>query len=415
MQEVRDSHGLDVRDLLQLYGVDGPEKIKTAIINAISPEQLREQYKTVLEKKAGEGPDAISKPIEYDLVTCAELMVKTIIIRYLIKRVLVELQPMIVSGPKKVLKTSLLLCVAIALAAGLPLLGQFEVDGPATVCVMTGESGLATIKETIRRIAKTMDVDPTALTNLLITEQLPQFGSPAHLEALRKLIIDKGVKVLIIDPAYLCLDGDDAGNLFKVGSQLRGMTEICRATGCTMILCHHARKNLTQPFAMPELEDIAWAGFQEFARQWMLVNRRERYIPGSGVHRLWLVFGGSAGHGSAWGLDVNEGEGPERVWEATLIPYDQLKQTNEETRQKAKDEAKGQQLEQDRKLVCQAMVKYPGGETRTTISDTAGMSRTRFNRALASLLDDKVVVPVEISKGNHKKLIEGYRLKDSEA
>jgi len=57
----------------------------------------------------------------------------------------------------------------------------------------------------------------------------------------------------------MCIDGDDAGNIFKQGAMLRGISEVCRDNGCTLILCHHSKKNLLQPFAVPELEDIAWA------------------------------------------------------------------------------------------------------------------------------------------------------------
>ena len=46
-------------------------------------------------------------------------------------------------------------------------------------------------------------------------------------------------------------------------------------------------------------EHIAWAGFQEWARQWLLIGRRQ-YQPGSGEHRLWLNVGGSAGHSALW-------------------------------------------------------------------------------------------------------------------
>ena len=117
---------------------------------------------------------------------------------------------------------------------------------------------------------------------------------------------DNGLKVLIIDPAYLCLDlGDDAGNLFTVGKKLRELTDIGHATGCTIIIIHHNKKSINDPFAIPELESIAWSGFQEWARQWLLIGRRELYnAERAGSHRLWLNVGGSAGHRTA-GLSIS--------------------------------------------------------------------------------------------------------------
>ena len=341
-------------------------------------------------------------------------------IRYIVRRVLVDGQPMIISGPKKTLKTSLMLELALSIATGQPFLGEFIVNAPMLVGIMTGESGLATIKETIQRIAKSMEIDgavinPDTIANLIISEQLPQFGSAAHLDALREEITTRGIKVLMIDPAYMCMDGDDAGNLFKQGILLRGISDLCRELGCTLILCHHAKKNLLQPFAPPELEDIAWAGFQEFARQWILVNRRERYLPGTGSHRLWLSFGGSAGHGSLWGLDVEEGkEGESRIWDAKLLPYEELKKVTADSREKTKEESKEKELEKDRKSVVRAMVKYPAGETKNIIRDGTPLNSTRFNRALASLIEDKTAVLTSITKGGRKAPREAYKLKTDE-
>lgn len=399
--EITPSRGMDVRDIIESHG---PDAIHRCIEQAEPPETAFAWIKS----------DGNSKPekIEYSLISCAELMVAQIEINYLIRRLLVACQPMIVSGPKKCLKTSLLLMMAICLAAGIPFLG-FEVVEAVTVCIMTGESGLATIKETIRRIAESMGVDPCRLDNLIITESLPRLGDSAHLAAVAAMLAERKIKVLIIDPAYMCIDGDDAGNLFKQGAMLRAISEVCRDGGCTLILCHHSKKNLLQPFAVPELEDIAWAGFQEFARQWMLPGRRERHIPGTGSHRLWLSFGGSAGHGGLLGLDINEGVAPDRRWDVTVMPYDEVKQASKDNRQKAREEGQQKQLEDDRKLICQVMVKYPAGETKTTVRDGAGLSGTRFNRALASLLDDGTAVLTSIIKGGRKAERDAYKLREA--
>ena len=114
--------------------------------------------------------------------------------------------------------------------------------------------------------------------------------------------MDDELEVLAVDPAYMCLPDVDHANLFQVGEKLRGVSQVCQETGAMLLLAHHNRKTgKADPFAPPELEDIAWAGFQEFARQWLLVGRREPYEPGTGEHRLWLSAGGSAGHSAIVG------------------------------------------------------------------------------------------------------------------
>ena len=106
------------------------------------------------------------------------------------------------------------------------------------------------------------------------------------------------------------MPGTDAANLFVQGTLLRGMNEVCQGEGTGMIPAHHAKKGQSGNKGTDSplgLEEIAWAGFQEFCRQWLLVNRRVKYEDGSGMHRLWLSCGGSAGHSSLWALDIDEG------------------------------------------------------------------------------------------------------------
>ena len=95
-------------------------------------------------------------------------------------------------------------------------------------------------------------------------------------------------------------------------------------SGATPIFAHHNTKGNSKNYEPPELEDMAWAGFAEFARQWLLIGRRELYEIGSGVHKLWMNIGSSAGFNGCYGVDVEEGtadgELRGRRWQVSVRP-----------------------------------------------------------------------------------------------
>src|SRR3974390_3509885 len=62
---------------------------------------------------------------------------------WLVDNVLVEGQPAVIGGPKKTLKTTCALDLAISLATGTPFLGHFRVAQPVRVAVLSGENGTA--------------------------------------------------------------------------------------------------------------------------------------------------------------------------------------------------------------------------------------------------------------------------------
>jgi replicative DNA helicase len=95
------------------------------------------------------------------------------------------------------------------------------------------------------------------------------------------------------------------------------LTDACLAEGATPIFAHHTVKNAGKQtgrngatyktYEPAELGDLAFAGFGEFARQWILLARRAEYEPGTGKHQLWVTTGGSAGFNDCYALDVDEG------------------------------------------------------------------------------------------------------------
>ena len=140
-------------------------------------------------------------------------------------------QPCILAGGKKTLKTSLLIDLGISLAMGGCFLGRLRANRACRVGIMTGESGLATIQETARRIAAAAGHKLADIGGLIFSEDLPQFGDKEHEDALRRFIMDDELEVLAVDPAYMCLPDIDHASLFQVGERLRGVSRVCQETG----------------------------------------------------------------------------------------------------------------------------------------------------------------------------------------
>ncbi len=354
--------------------------------------------------------------LKFDALTCAELDNGKFDLEFLVDGILVAGQPCIMAGPQKSLKTSLLVDLGISLAACGHFLGRFPVTRPARVGLMSGESGLGTLQETARRIAHAAGRRLSEIDGLIFSEHLPRFGSLEHETALKKFIADNGLEVLMIDPAYLAMPSDDPGNLFEQGRLLRGMSEVCREADCGMILAHHTRKGRIDPLAPPELTDIAWSGFQEFARQWLLVGRRESYQPGSGEHRLWLSVGGSAGHGGLWALDISEGTRATpggRYWQVSVATPDDARVAVVDRRETQRQARQAEQLETDRRAIIDAAVKLPGPETKNGLRDRITIPHKRFPAAFASLVADGTLQEAEIQKSNGQRYT-GWILKNED-
>jgi replicative DNA helicase len=233
---------------------------------------------------------------------------------WLIDRILVLGQPGVVGGPKKVLKTSIIVDMVVSLGSGRPFLGRFAVPRRRRVAVFSGESDAATLQETARRVCAARRV-PLADCTVHWALTLPRLNHAEHRLALRNFLHENKVQVVFIDPLYLCLAAGSrpvtATNLYEIGPLLWDAARTCLDAGATPIFAHHATKAAAKrprgPAESLDLDDLAFAGIGEFARQWVLLARQEPFRPDLGRHRILMTAGGSAGHSGAWELTIDEG------------------------------------------------------------------------------------------------------------
>ena len=395
--EYQATNGADVRDVLKKR--DGELLVRSAIDSAAV-------WK--LATGTAEQKPAEVRPITFQRITAAELDAGFYELEYHLAGCMSVGQPLILAGPKKALKTSIMLDAFISIASGKPFLGKIEVTKPGRVAVMSGESGLATLQESCRRISRSKGLRFGDLAGFIISPDLPQIAKPDHLEALRQFLIADEITAVGIDPAYLAMPGDDPANMFKMGDYLRGVAQVCTDCGVTLALAHHTKKNLTEPFQPLELDAIAWSGFGEFARQWQLVNRREPYIPGSGEHRLWFSVGGSAGHSALWALDVSEGEYDgvtPRVWEVSLTTAgnarESAKQEQSERREHNRKVKWKAAVDECKEAIANALMLVPDHcETKRMIESRSGKSGKALDEALAVLLRSGRMKEAKVKRGN---------------
>lgn len=334
--------------------------------------------------------------------------------RFLIKNVLVANQQAILGGRQKTLKTTLAVDAAISLGSGTRFLNRFDTVKTRTA-ILSGESGAYVLRETGRRIAAARDIR-LADVDVMWGFELPQFARADHLDGLADMIEANSISCLFIDPAYLCMlagtEGKNAGNLFDMGPILLGLSEAAKWTDATIVLLHHCRKNSSaEAFTAPELEELSMAGFAEWARQWLLVGRRETYEHGSGMHRLWCNIGGSAGHSGCWAVDINEGTLEDdfsgRTWEVDVKQARDARKEAAERRETQRAHQLEKKEEGNQRRLLDALKQFPGGETAKGLRQASGLNLDNFGTAIRSLMKEGRAEACQVMKA--KKTYEGFR------
>jgi hypothetical protein len=340
---------------------------------------------------------------------------------YIIEEILTAGEPAFIGGRPKTLKTSIACDAVMSIGTGSQFLGRFNTSRRRCAFI-SSESGDYTLQDMARRIAFSRKIADPGSADVFWGFDSPCLSSDDGLAALTSMIEAHDIEVLFVDPIYLSLMGEstrglNAGSLFDIGPLLKSLTSECRANDVTLILLHHCRKNSPKDeFSMPELEELAMAGFAEFARQWLLLGRREEYHC-DGEHRLWMNVGGSAGHGGKWALDVSEGV-PRgligRRWEVALRPSQDAEQEKRKAAENRRDLKKREQSDEWKTRLLKALAKYPEGETGTVLREAAQLSGNAFKSLSKTLESESVIEQCEVIKKGRSRV--AWRLaKASEA
>ena len=266
-----------------------------------------DRWKVDGERLNGDGEEKDRFP----LVTCEALDVADYTPRPIITDCLYANHPAVNGGMFKTGKTLLAVDGAISIASGRPFLNKFTVAAPLGVIYFSGEGGPSMIQEYGRRIAKSKGFEQLAdVENLNWCFTIPKLENLHDLDAIQRLHDETTAGVMFFDNLMLCLSGDEAGNVFKMGQILGNVIRICNERDVTPVFVHHFKRNrgMTDPYAPGELLDLTQAGAAEVAGQWWLLTRREKYDPDTpGEHKLWFNVGGRLGHGCLHALDIHEG------------------------------------------------------------------------------------------------------------
>ncbi len=360
----------------------------------------RDPAHTVEDAAALVGFEATTSRFKIRDFGMAELEDADLAVEWLVRHVVTRGEPMIVGGPRKALKTSTLCDLAVSLATGSDFLGRFKVEQPVRVGMISAESGQRTIRETLRRVAVAKGWGLRFVERLRVAFDLPKLNDPTHLAAVRAWIRRERLDVAILDPAYLMLGGGEADerSVFSMGAALRRLVEAVQGLDCSPVIAHHTTKPTSRTWDPLELDDLAFAGFAEFARQWFLVNRREKYTgEHRGQHRLWFTFGGSAGHSGTFGLDVDEGVIEDgRHWSVEVRDVADVRREARSGSERAAEVKRDQR----RGEYCRALREHPGGETRRRLREVAGLSGTAAGPIEAELLRENLVEAVDVQRGN---------------
>ncbi len=335
-----------------------------------------------------------SSGYKFEAIAFAEFSRKAYTNDYLVERCFVRGQPCVLGGPPKVLKTSVAMDLSTSLCTGTKFLNRFRVYRKVRTVFLSAESGEGPLQDTYLAVCKSKGIDPGSVEGM-VGFTLPRLSNDTDMTELVRGLKEHAAEVVVIDPAYTSLD--PAGKkvntsiVYEMGPLLHGVCEPLQAAGITPILVFHTRKASYSNYDPMGLDELSGAGLSEFFRQWLMVKRQSRFVPGTGHHELWFSAGGSVGHSSEWSLTIEEGVCGEdvdiRKWKRGWEPKVEKVSAKAAEKRNKKAEKAAEQLESDVNAVLTHAINGGG---RAGVSRMKGelkpISPGRVDKAIEELV-----------------------------
>jgi len=343
----------------------------------------------------------VTPPPPFDAQNFSQLLESAAPTEWLLPGLLARNSPGVILGPGKTLKTSLAVDLCGALASGGKFLGEYSASRAYRVGLVSGDDRQVLL-DLARRWSDAANADRERLDeNFVCSLRLTELASETNLDELQKWILRQRLEVVLLDPQQLL----PLMSKRKQAELLRQITRLCLDCGATPIVCCSTRKSLP-PRAM-RYADLEAAGCQTFARQWLLVNRRAAYQPGSGQHQLWLTFGGDAGQEGVVGVDIEEGhlnDPSGKRWEVNLRSADEIEQAAAQREQAETEERRTASIRS-------ALNDLPEAEaSKSQIRQQAGMNGPRFNATWNRMVAAGEIAPVPDSAAKHQTAVPRFQL-----
>lgn len=246
----------------------------------------------------------------FRLVSAAELAEPIKPIRWLVSGIWPERSAGVLAGDKKSLKTWNLQAIALAVAAGVPLFGKYDVVTPGPVLYLCGEGGVSTFANRHQVIAKRYGVEARLRELPLGVEfGVGRLSDQEFADAVNRSLDALQPSLVILDPLYAYHPSDvEVSNLYSRGPMLAELRELIGGEAA-LIVGDHFNKSAGERL---ELDNIAQAGMGQWADSWILQKHRKPPELDGGKFLLDVETGTRRGAGQRievdWTLERNQSD-----------------------------------------------------------------------------------------------------------